>query len=193
MHATIGQVPCSYHPNVRTGLRCSRCGKPICPECAVRTPVGLRCPDCAGVRNLPTIRTPANQLARSIGGGLAVALVVAVLWRFFPAWGFYLSLAMGFGVVEVIARFTRNKRGSDLQILAMVIITAGFLLSRVLLAQRFGVSAGDLNDLNAGVWNESVRDAYGYPQRVSMLLHIQAVPDLVYMALAYVIAYVRFR
>ena len=30
-----GQVPCSYHPEVMTGLRCSRCGKPICPRCGV--------------------------------------------------------------------------------------------------------------------------------------------------------------
>jgi hypothetical protein len=155
--------------------------------------VGLRCPECAGVRNLPTIKTPANHLVRSIGGGLAVAVIVAILWRFIPSWGFYLSLAMGFGVVETIARFTRNKRGSDLQILAAVIITIGFLLSRALLAQRFGISFGDLNHLNVPVWNETVRDAYGRPQEVGTLLRIQAVPDLIYMALAYAIAFVRFR
>jgi DNA-directed RNA polymerase subunit RPC12/RpoP len=176
-----------------TGLRCSRCGKPICPECAVRTPVGLRCPECAGVRNLPTIKTPANDLVRSVGGGIAVALLVAVLWRFFPSWGFYLSLAMGFGVVEVIAKYTRNKRGRDLQVIAMLVITGGFVLSRVLLAQRFGVTAADLNALNGTVFNESVIEAYGFPQSVGFLLRIQAVPDLVYMALAYVIAFIRFR
>lgn len=176
-----------------TGLRCTQCGKPICPKCAVRTPVGLRCPQCAGVRTMSTIKTPSNQLAKSIGGALAVAVVVAVLWRFFPAWSFYLSLALGFGVVEVIARFTRNKRGGDLQILAMGVITIGFLLSRALLAQRFGVTLDDLNHLDGGIWNEAVWDAYGSPQTVSRLLRIEAVPDLIYMALAYVIAYVRFR
>ena len=193
MQAPTGLVPCSYHPKNMTGLRCSRCGKPICPEFAVRTPVGLRCPACAGVRNLPTIKTPANHLVKSIGGGIAVALVVAVLWRFFPSWGFYLSLAMGFGVVEVIAKYTRNKRGRDLQVIAMLVITGGFVLSRILLAQRFGVTAADLNALNGTVFNESVIEAYGFPQPVSFLLRIQAVPDLVYMALAYVIAFIRFR
>ncbi|MCC6705340.1 MAG: hypothetical protein IT334_10720, partial [Thermomicrobiales bacterium] len=30
-------VRCSYHPDTLTRLRCSRCGKPICPRCGVRT------------------------------------------------------------------------------------------------------------------------------------------------------------
>lgn len=37
---------CYRHPEVETGLRCNRCGKPICPKCAQRSPVGFRCPDC---------------------------------------------------------------------------------------------------------------------------------------------------
>ena len=37
---------CYRHPGVETGLRCNRCEKPICVQCAKRTPVGFRCPDC---------------------------------------------------------------------------------------------------------------------------------------------------
>jgi membrane associated rhomboid family serine protease len=37
---------CDRHPQVETTLRCNRCGKPICPKCAQRTPVGFRCPTC---------------------------------------------------------------------------------------------------------------------------------------------------
>lgn len=193
MYSSSGQVPCSYHPDIQTGLRCTNCGKPICPECAVRTPVGLRCPDCAGVRTMGSIRTPTNRLAKAVGAGMLVAIVVAVLWRFMPSWGFYLSLAMGFGVVETIARVTRNKRGRDLQIAAMAIVTIGFLLSRALLAERFGISIGELNDLGGSIWNEAVRDAYGFPRTVAQLLRIEFVPDLVYMLLAYAIAWIRFR
>lgn len=193
MHSPSGQVPCSYHPDVMTGLRCTNCGKPICPQDAVRTPVGLRCPDCAGVRMMGTIRTPRNDLAKSLGGGLLVALAVAVVWRFIPSWGFYLSLAMGFGVVETIARFTRNKRGSDLQIAAMAVITVGFLLSRALLAQRYGIALENFTDVGELVWNTQVREAYGYPRTVADLVRLQAVPDLLYMAMAYAIAWVRFR
>jgi hypothetical protein len=192
-NASTGQVPCSYHPDVQTGLRCTRCGKPICPRCAVRSPVGLRCPDCAGVRGLPTYRTPATSLARAAGGGLVVAVLVAVLWRFGPAWSFYLSLLLGFGVVETIARLSGNKRGRDLQLLAMGLVTLGLVLSRVLLAQRWGVTMEDLNNLEAAVRTEQVRREFRFAQPVDYLLRIRLIPDLVYAALAYVIAWIRFR
>lgn len=192
-NTSTGQVPCSYHPDVQTGLRCTRCGKPICPRCAVRTPVGLRCPDCAGVRGLPTYRTPATSLARAAGGGLLVAVLVAVLWRFGPAWSFYLSLLLGFGVVETIARLSGNKRGRDLQLLAMGLVTVGLVLSRVLLAQRWGVTLEDLNNLAAAVRTEQVREEFRFAQPVDYLLRLRLIPDLVYALLAYVIAWIRFR
>lgn len=176
-----------------TRLRCSRCGKPICPQCAVRTPVGLRCPDCAGVRGLPTYRTPASSLARSAGAGLAVAVGTALLWRFFPEWQFYLCLLMGFGVAETIARFSGNKRGADLQLLAIGIVTIGFLLSRVLLAQRFGITLAEVNALDGQVVSDEIIREFGFGASVSDVLQLQFVPDVVYALIAYLIVWVRFR
>lgn len=37
---------CYRHPGVRTGVRCTRCGRPICPECMIEAPVGYQCPEC---------------------------------------------------------------------------------------------------------------------------------------------------
>jgi membrane associated rhomboid family serine protease len=45
---------CYRHPERATGLRCSRCGQPICGECAVPAPVGQLCPDDAEDR--PKVR-----------------------------------------------------------------------------------------------------------------------------------------
>src|SRR5918997_3737223 len=39
---------CYRHPSRETGVSCSNCGNPICPDCMTPTPVGMRCPDCAG-------------------------------------------------------------------------------------------------------------------------------------------------
>ena len=39
---------CYRHPSRETGVSCSNCGKPICPDCMTATPVGMRCPDCSG-------------------------------------------------------------------------------------------------------------------------------------------------
>ncbi len=41
---------CYRHPSRETGVSCSNCGRPICPDCMTTTPVGMRCPDCAKQR-----------------------------------------------------------------------------------------------------------------------------------------------
>ncbi len=50
---------CYRHRNRETGVSCSNCGNPICPDCMTPTPVGMRCPDCAGqktqVRSMRTL------------------------------------------------------------------------------------------------------------------------------------------
>src|SRR3954447_12727433 len=38
---------CYCHPNRETGVSCSNCGRPICPDCMTTTSVGMRCPECA--------------------------------------------------------------------------------------------------------------------------------------------------
>ncbi len=190
---TRGEVPCSYHPSVMTGLRCSRCGKPICPRCGVRTPVGLRCPDCAGVRGLPTYRTGPDVLARAAGVGLAVALPLGLLLGLAPNWQFYFSLAIGFGVVEAMARIARGKRGRDLQLLAMGIILLGLVIGRVVLAQRLGVTLGDLNALASAIYTPGIAEEFGYPVSVGQALRLELIPDLVYAGLALAIGWIRFR
>jgi membrane associated rhomboid family serine protease len=45
---------CYKHPNRETGVSCSNCGRPICPDCMTPTPVGMRCPECAGERTKVT-------------------------------------------------------------------------------------------------------------------------------------------
>ena len=41
---------CYRHPDRETGVHCSNCGRPICPDCMTSTPVGMRCPECARQR-----------------------------------------------------------------------------------------------------------------------------------------------
>lgn len=41
---------CYRHPDRETGVACSSCGRPICPDCMTPTPVGMRCPECARQR-----------------------------------------------------------------------------------------------------------------------------------------------
>lgn len=51
---------CYRHPNRETGVSCSSCGRPICPECMTPTPVGMRCPECSQQRTR-VVRNPHGQ------------------------------------------------------------------------------------------------------------------------------------
>ena len=48
-YANCALATCYRHPDRETGLSCSECGRPICTDCVTFAPVGLRCPDHAGV------------------------------------------------------------------------------------------------------------------------------------------------
>jgi membrane associated rhomboid family serine protease len=49
---------CYRHPSRETGVSCSSCGRPICPDCMTPTPVGMRCPECARDRTkVKTVRS----------------------------------------------------------------------------------------------------------------------------------------
>ena len=175
---TPGEVPCSYHPDVMTGLRCSRCGKPICPKCTVRTPVGMRCPDCAGVRGLPTYRTETGTLAKAALGGFLVAIVAGIVLGYLPDWNFYLTLVLGFGVAETMARLSNEKRGLDLQVVGWAAVAVGLVVSRWVLMNRLGLPWEAVRELRPGV---------------EQFMNLQLIPDGLFAALAFLIVYLRFR
>jgi hypothetical protein len=173
---STGPTPCADHPDVETRLRCSRCGKPICPRCGVRTPVGMRCPDCAGTRS--SVAANPTQTLVAAAAGLGVAAAAGVGWGFFPDWGFYWALLLGFGTVETMVKLLRKQRGPDLQAIAIVVVVFGVMLSRVVLAQRLGVSLGAIGDFGPAA------------QRA---LYLRPIPDLLFAVLPVLIAWVRFR
>lgn len=39
-------LTCYRHPDRETGVRCQRCGRPVCPECLLDAPVGVQCVEC---------------------------------------------------------------------------------------------------------------------------------------------------
>jgi membrane associated rhomboid family serine protease len=72
---------CYRHPNRETGVSCSNCGKPICPDCMTATPVGMRCPDCS--RQRTQVRTLQNVYANPTATYVLIAINVLM---FVGAW-----------------------------------------------------------------------------------------------------------
>ena len=72
------QSVCVRHPDRPTGLACSRCGRPACPQCLQPAAVGQHCVDCVrdGNKNVRTARTVAGApMTRSAKTPLTFALI----------------------------------------------------------------------------------------------------------------------
>ncbi|MEV7439691.1 rhomboid family intramembrane serine protease [Streptomyces sp. NPDC091204] len=63
---------CYRHPDRDTGISCTRCERPICPECMISASVGFQCPECvregSGTGHRPTANAP-----RTIAGGVVAS------------------------------------------------------------------------------------------------------------------------
>ena len=64
------------HPNRETGVRCSNCGRAICPDCMTPTPVGMRCPECS--RDRTKVRTLRSTSTEPIVTYVLIAINVIV-------------------------------------------------------------------------------------------------------------------
>ncbi len=114
---------CYRHPDRETGVSCSNCGRPICPDCMTSTQVGMRCPECSQERT--KVVTP-----RAVRGGSPVLTFILI--------GINVAVAVGveFGGTTIDYR---GFVGSPLEALGVLygpfvadgewwrIITSGFL------------------------------------------------------------------
>jgi membrane associated rhomboid family serine protease len=77
--AEAARLTCYRHPNRETGVSCPDCGRGLCPDCMVFTPVGIKCAEHAGI---PQGAAKAVTSARRIGiegtGALLTKALIAV-------------------------------------------------------------------------------------------------------------------
>ena len=149
-----GTMYCAKHPDTATKVSCGKCEAGVCPRCMVHAPVGVRCPDCAQVRRLPTFDVGAKYLARGIGAGLVLGLVggvaVAVVSWVIPVFMLVVVAIVGVGylVGEGVSAAVNRKRGRALKYVAAgATLLAYSIISAVAPAvtfSLFGLLAGGL-------------------------------------------------
>src|SRR3990170_4868985 len=123
-------LTCAWHPDRETGLRCARCDRPICPECARRHPVGWRCKECAKELRSPLYKVSATQYATGLLAGIAASVAAAVAMGvvgLFWFIGIFLAPAAGSFVADVVSRGAGRKRGRGLQLVAAAAVVVGAL------------------------------------------------------------------
>ena len=114
---------CYRHPDIETGLRCNRCGKPICAKCAVRTPVGFRCPDCVREQQDKFYTGGNLDYAVAVVIALPLSLVAAGVFTFiignvgFFSWfiSFIAAPVVGGMIAETVRWAVRRRRSRYLR------------------------------------------------------------------------------
>jgi membrane associated rhomboid family serine protease len=70
---------CYRHPDRETWVSCTRCERPICPECLRPASVGFQCPECVAQGNA-SVRRPTNPYGGTIVARAGVVtLILGVL------------------------------------------------------------------------------------------------------------------
>jgi hypothetical protein len=142
-------MQCATHPDVETELGCGKCGKPICPRCAVQTPVGFRCRDCAGVKRLPTYNVSSDIMLRGAGAAVGAGFALGLAWWIFNPltsvfFGVLVGLAVGYAAGELISLSANRRAGPPLQALGVGAVALAYA---VRLAGLFLISSWDFADL----------------------------------------------
>lgn len=107
---------CAVHPDRETALRCNKCDRYMCVECAVRTPVGYRCRECARKHEDKFFNASGRDYAIIAGVCAAAGLLAGAIVGFVPLIGsplfaIILGLPAGGAIAEVAMRFSGRRRG----------------------------------------------------------------------------------
>ena len=71
---------CAVHPDRETGLRCNKCDRYMCVQCAVQTPVGYRCRECVRQQDDRFFNAAQNDAMNIFGVCAGLAAVAGAIF-----------------------------------------------------------------------------------------------------------------
>ena len=133
---------CAVHPERDTELRCNRCDRYMCIDCAKRTPVGYTCRECVrGHENKfyqgTLIDYALVAAVSAIGGALTVLL--ASLAGGFLLIGFIVSPAIGGAAAQLALQVTARRRGRQSGYVSAGALLLGGLAAALFLTGTIGI------------------------------------------------------
>lgn len=139
--AQVDTLYCANHPNRETLLRCSRCEKPICLDCAVQTDVGYRCKECVNQQRAKYYNAQGYDLPLAAVIALVLGAVIGALaYAFLGRLGFFsfiiafaLGPVAGGAIAEAIRRGLKKRRAQGMKTVAALAAAVGILLGGFLL------------------------------------------------------------
>ena len=133
---------CAAHPERDTELRCNRCERYMCIDCAVRTPVGYTCRECVrGHENKFFEGTAVDYglVAATCAVGGALTPFVMLLIGGFLILGFIIAPAIGGTAAQIALQLTGRRRGRYSGYVAGGGVLAGGIASALLLVGGLGL------------------------------------------------------
>jgi hypothetical protein len=145
---------CYVHPNRPTTLRCTRCERPICAQCAIHTPTGYRCKECVRVQQKVFDTAVWSDyivafVVAAIGSGITSGLVLLVSQIFFGLLVLFLAPGAGAVIGNLVLRFIQNRRSRRLFLTAVVGMVIGALPALIMfsLPALLGILLGGFQGL----------------------------------------------
>ena len=126
-------------------MSCATCERPICTDCMVYTPVGIKCPECARMPRSALVRLKPDRAARAIAaaffGGLAMGLGILILQGFGLFFALILGWLIGIGMGELVLWASGRFRGPATGYIAIGGVLWAYLFPYSL---YYGADVGDV-------------------------------------------------
>ncbi|NWF68450.1 MAG: B-box zinc finger protein [Chloroflexi bacterium] len=191
---------CAVHPDRETALRCNQCGRYMCAQCAVSTPVGYRCRECTRRHEDKFFNAAPHDglLIAGVCGGLALLLGIAVM--VLPLVGYLLfalilGVPAGGAIAEAALRLTERRRGRHSAYIGAAATVIGGLAGIVgVTAVNFVQYSAQFADLMQRYGPMVARANFAEPTAAYFLqMVLSSSGPLLFVALAAFAVYARYR
>jgi hypothetical protein len=125
---------CDVHPDRETSLRCNKCGRYMCVQCAVQTPVGYRCRQCVRQHEDKFFQGTNNDYLIVFASCAVLGGIGGVVSHFIPffLFAFIIAVPVGGFISEVALRLTKRRRGRRTAEIGAAGVVVGGLLGGVI-------------------------------------------------------------